>query len=139
MIQLSGPSQIITGDEILTVFREGPFNQSPIELSDSVYLDGKPVKRGITTFTITCTTQPITGRDLLMVPEGDRYKENYWLWQNVTTPVNQASPPAALIINDRVIMNNINYQVQEVQPWGSFQQCRIMRTDTGPFSNSGPS
>lgn len=115
MIRLQRPSKIITGDECLQVIRE----------SEVVYLEGKPVKRRIMDFTITCNVQPVEGRDLLLVPEGDRFKEQYFLFTN-----NMAVP---LRTNDRIVREGINFQVQNVGNWGSFQECRIMRDDVGPF------
>jgi hypothetical protein len=78
MIELEGPIDIIEGDETLEVNRDG-----------KVYIvDGKPVKPTSTTFKITCSVQPMGSRDLLMVPEGDRYKEQYFVWSNnLDTPV----------------------------------------------------
>lgn len=114
MIRLQGPSQIIDYDEELSVVREG----------EVIYLEGKPIKRKILDFTITCNVQPMDGKDLLLVPEADRYKEQYTLFTN-----NCEIP---LRDNDRVIRNGVNFQTQNVQNWGSFQECRIMKVDVGP-------
>ena len=114
MIRLQRPSKIIDEDESLQVIREG----------EVVYVDGKPVKRRILDFTLTCNVQPVEGRDLLLVPEGDRFKEQYFLFTN-----NMEVP---LRDNDRVVRRNVNFQTQSVQNWGSFQECRIMRIDVGP-------
>ena len=119
MIQLQGPSQIINYDEQIPVVRE----------NEVIYLEGKPIKRQIADFTITCNVQPLDGKDLLLVPEGDRFKEQYTLFTNNTqTP---------LLDNDRVVRRGISFQVQNVEQWGSYQKCRIMRIDVGPFSDSG--
>ena len=126
MIKLFGQVEIIIEDETLEVVRWG----------QTIYQDGKPVNRAKETFQITCNVQPIIGRDLLLVPEGDRYKENYWVFMN------QKDTP--LLINDIVIrpgvtQNNIatlvNFQTQEIQNWGSFTQARIVRLDVGPNAN----
>lgn len=125
MIKLQGPSIIINYDEVLEVVREG--TRIP---DDVAYVDGKPVKVEPFCFRVECNVQPILGRELQLVPEMDRTKENYWLWTN-----NMEHP---IQVNDRVIRkdletNNtkISYQVQEVQNWGSYQQVRVVRDDIG--------
>lgn len=114
MIKLQGPSKIITSDETLQVFNEGT----------TVYVEGKPVHQNITNFNLTCNVQPVNGRDLLLVPEGDRFKEQYWVFTN------ELNKPLA--VNQRVLRNSVNFQVQSVEQWGSFQRARIMRIDVGP-------
>lgn len=127
--KLQGPSTIITGDETLAVFREGTSIGEKV-----VYVGGKPVKRDTMEFQMTCNVQPLSGRDLLLVEELDRTKEQYWVFSN-----NQQIP---LQVNDRVVRkdlqtNNsrISYQVQSVENWGSYQKSRIMRIDTGPYAS----
>lgn len=122
MIGLQGPSYIIENDETLCVTRIGTV----------IYQDGKPIDRNLIEFNITCNIQPLNGRDLTLVPEGDRYKEQYWIWMN-----NSESP---LEINDKVCRKGLDktnrpalvkFQVQEVQHWGSYTRARIMRLDVG--------
>lgn len=123
MIKLFDQVDIIIHDETLLVKRNGRTD----------YKDGKPIHRYIEEFEITCNVQPMSGRDLLLVPEGDRYKEQYWVFMN------QKDKP--LHTNDKVIRPGVDqnsqpvevpFQVQEVQNWGSFTQARIMRLDVGP-------
>lgn len=114
MIGLQGPSRIINYDEVLQVTRKGQMHR----------VDGKKVFRNPTIFEITCNVQPVDGRDLLLVPEADRFKEQYFLFTN-----NLEKP---LLEQDLVTRNGANFQVQNVQTWGSFQECRIMRVDVGP-------
>lgn len=125
MIKLFGPSYIIDFDELLEVVREGTSIPQDVE-----YVDGKPVKVDPVCFMVTCNVQPIQGRDLMLVPEMDRGRENYWLFTN--------NCDVPLQVNDRVnrkdLQTNstlISYQVQECQNWGSFQQVRLMRIDIG--------
>lgn len=121
---LSGQSTILTGDETLPVWREG------VEVPENVvYVDGKPIKRNGFSFEITCNVQPLAGRDLLIVPELDRFKEQWIVFMN------QEQRP--LLVNDRVIRNGINYQVQTTENWGSYTKARIMRIDTGPNQTPG--
>lgn len=121
--KLSGPSQIITHDETLQIERQG--TKVP---TDVVYVDGKPVKHHTICFQITCNVQPLNGRDLLNVPEADRFKEQYWVYMN------QRQRP--LETEDIVIRvqggKKINFVVQSAENWGSFSRCMITRIDTGP-------
>lgn len=108
-------------DETLKVYRDGPVRQ----------VQGKPVKGDPTCYQIQCNVQPLDGRDLLIVPEGDRFKEMYWVYTNeVDNPV---------FVNDRVVRNNLNFQVQKVETWGSppngYQRCLICRIDVGKYKN----
>lgn len=111
MIKLQAPSRIITRDECLKIVRDGRV----------IYVDGKPVKAELPPFEIKANIQPINGRDLLIVPEGDRFKEAYYLF---TTD--------QILVNDRVVRQGVNYQVQNIEVWGNFIRARIMRIDTGP-------
>lgn len=103
--------RIINYDERLTVTRD-----REVEI-----INGKPVRLSAGTFNILVNVQPVDGRDLLLVPEFDRFKEQYWLFTE--TP---------LAVNDRVSRLDSNYQVQSVQYWGSFVEARMMRIDVGP-------
>jgi hypothetical protein len=111
MISLQAPSQIINNDETFAVIREGCVQ----------FVDGKPVKSKISRFQIRGTIQPLNGRELLLVPENDRFKEQYWVYsQN------------EILVNDRFIRCGVNFQVQDVEAWGSFFKARLMRIDVGP-------
>lgn len=113
MRALQGQSQIINQDEVLQVLREGCVK----------FVDGKPLKSKLREFEIRCNIQPLNGRDLLLVPEGDRYKEQYWIWT-----------PVEVMVNDRVVRNEISFQIQSVETWGSYAKARIMRIDVGEYA-----
>lgn len=132
MIKLQGKSQIMTKDEELRVWREGTYIPKNV-----VYVDGKPIKRNGFGFRCRGNIQPINGRDLLLVPEGDRFKEQYIIFvPNTSIVVDQGQEiqdaPTRLLINDRVMRLGVNYQVQEAEDWGSYTRARIMRIDVGP-------
>jgi hypothetical protein len=110
VIKLQAPSQIIMKDEILHVTRETIIG----------FTDGKPIKRAAEMLDIKGNVQPLNGRDLLLVPEGDRFKEQYWVYT-----------ADKIFDNDRVTRRNVNFQVREVEAWGSFNRARIMRIDVG--------
>ena len=123
--KLSGPSNIITGDETLDVVREGT------SLGGNVnYVDGKLVKTNPLKFCIICNVQPLTGKDLLLVPEGDRYTDQLWVWMN-----QQQTP---LLTNDMVLRQGRTYQVQSAENWGSYTKARIMKVDVGPNVTGNP-
>lgn len=129
--KLSGPSTIIEGDETLKVVRQGTAIPGNV-----IYVDGKPVKRDPIIFNITCNVQPLNGKDLLLVPEGDRYKEQWWIFMN-----NEQKPLHDNDIVERPEEDDpeqriINYQVQSSEAWGSYTRARIMRIDVG--SNATP-
>jgi hypothetical protein len=121
MIKLQSRSRIISHDEILQVFRENKV----------VYVNGKPVNDNQyeLLFEITCNVQPMTGIELLIVPEGDRHRERFWVYaeqsEKLETPIQ---------VNDRIVRNEINYQVQSIEPWGSFSKIQMVRDDVGPLS-----
>lgn len=114
MIQLQDRSQILDNDETLQLVRV-----------KTEYIDGKPYQQEVANFTFRCNIQPLNGRDLLIVPEGDRFKEQYWLY----IPANSHG---VLHNTDRVVRCGINYEVQESEAWGSYSRARIMRIDVGP-------
>ena len=123
MIQLQGKSKIISEDEILQVFRV-----------DTQEVDGKPVQTTKLCFKIMANVQPVMGLDLLMVPEGDRFREQFHVYTNeIQKPVQ---------VNDRISRNGINYQVQHVETWGDppngYQKLRMMRIDVGPNTSPDP-
>lgn len=126
MIKLFGYSQILKKDEVLEIHRQGP----------TAYIDGKPQKRFPPPFQVIANVQPMSGRDLLMVPEHDRQKEQYWLFldnkQFVEDMGLELRGPSMLKLNDRVVRLSVNYQVQSVENWGSYSRVRIMRIDVGP-------
>jgi hypothetical protein len=97
--------------ETVAVFRDGCVR----------YTDGKPVKAAGETFSVVGNVQPLGGRDLLMVPEGDRYKEQMWIFT-----------PFRLLINDIVTRCGVNFQIQSVEDWSSFVKARMTRVDVGP-------
>lgn len=126
MIKLFGSSQILNHDEQLQVWR----------VASVEYSDGKPVQRQLKPFIVTGNVQPISGRELELVPEHDRYSENFWVYLNNTKfTVDMGldiQGPSPIVVNDRISRQGANYQVQESQNWGSYTRLRIVRIDVGP-------
>lgn len=123
MIALAQPSRIINSDEWLLFKREGTTVNDHV-----IYVDGKPVKRDPELFHVKANVQPVSGRDLLLVPEGDRYREMLTLYCD-----NFASGSIPRT-NDKVFRDGKWYQVQTAADWGSYSNCRIMLIDVGPDS-----
>lgn len=124
MIALQGPSYIMFHDENLQVIRESQID----------YLEGKPIEISSQTFQVDANVQPLNARDLLLVPEGNRYKEQYYVfaqWIEGCMPKNAFK----IETNDTIVRKGIYFQVQGTEYWGSFIRAHIMRDDTGPHAN----
>jgi hypothetical protein len=130
-IKLFGQSQIMKGDETLPVLRQGT------NISENVvYVDGKPIKRNSISFCVVANVQPLSGRDLLLVPELDRYKEQWNLFilndKYFTDESLEVQSDSRLKVQDQINRLGVNYTIQNVENWGSYSLARIMRVDTGP-------
>lgn len=130
-IKLFGQSQILKQDENLVIYREGTNIPENV-----VYVDGKPIKRNTITFSIIANVQPLGSKDLLLVPEGDRYREQFWLYaenQKIITDEGIEITTEPLIRDqDQIIRQGIYFQAQGIENWGSYVRARIMRVDVGP-------
>jgi hypothetical protein len=98
--------------------------------SEPIYIDGKLQKKLVTKQDFKCNVQPILGRDLLLVPEHQRFEEQYWCF----VPENFFDKSGEKT-GDVVLRNCIHYQVQAIEYWGSYQKARIMRVDVGEYAN----
>lgn len=117
MYKLQGKPRIIKTDEILEVVRE----------SAVTWPEGVPITHEEKVFTVRCNVQPVNGRDLLIVPEGDRFREQYYVWA-----MNPCPPMGVLNVNDRIQRLGVSFQVQQVENWGSYVKARMMAIDVGP-------
>lgn len=97
-----------------------------ITFSEPVYVDGKLQERQEFKVPFLANVQPLNGRDLLLVPEHQRFQEQYWCY--VPEPYFEKT-------GEIVQRNCINFQVQEVESWGSYQRVRINRVDVGKLQN----
>jgi len=108
-------------DETLPVLREGTAVGRNV-----VYVDGKPVKRNGLRYNVVANVQPVVGRELEIVPEGDRYKEQYWLFaDNLHNDV-------VLQVNDKILRGGKLYQIQQAMDWGSYTESRMVLIDVSP-------
>ena len=136
MIKLQGKSQIMSKDETLNVFREG--TRIPQNVA---YFEGKPIKRSGFSFTCMGNVQPLDGRQLMLVPEGDRSKEQYYIFvQNESYVVDSGlqvqDKPTRLLDNDRICRLGVNFQLQDTEDWGSYTKARMVRIDVGPNASN---
>lgn len=116
MITLKPQSKIMKCDETLQVSRD---------VGTKNFSDGKVVDVSkVIEFPAKGNVQPLNGRDLLMVPEGDRFKEQYYVFSH--TP---------LLVEDTITRNGITFEVQSSEDWGSFCRVRMVRIDVGPKAN----
>lgn len=88
------------------------------------WAEGIPYSDRKTDFEVRGIIFPLNGRDLLLVPEGDRYSENVWVYTQ-----------GDIKVNDLLIYNGAPFEVQNVQNWDSYRQGRAMRMDTGDLGN----
>jgi len=83
-------------------------------LGDNAYdvETGLAKDRQIQCFSAEGAVQPLTGRELLQVEEGDRHREH----QNIFTA-------CELEDTDTICYKNKNYEVQNIECWNDSQQC----------------
>jgi len=114
--KLQGRSQIMMHDE--TLFR--------LIFSNAQYVDGKLTKIPSGREPFRGNVQPLSGRELLLVPEHQRFLEQYWVYTQERILEKSGE------IVERAC---VNYQVQSIEYWGSFQKIRITRVDVGKNDN----
>jgi len=114
MYQLKRRSRLMNNDEQLPALRPG----------EVVFRDGKPVKRAMRQYRIRANVQPLSSRDLMLVPEGDRTKEQFWLFSQ--------NRDEAMALNDLVLRRGKVYVVQGLEEWGGYTKGRAVRYDGAP-------
>ena len=88
------------------------------------WFEGIPYADRKTDFAVRGIIFPLTGKELLLVPEGDRFRQNIWVYTQED-----------IRDDDVIIHNDQPYEMQTVQNWGTFKQGRAMRFDVGPLGN----
>ena len=58
---------------------------------------------------VACNCQPLTGMELLQVPEGDRSRQHIWMYSRMK-----------LKINDYVVRRGTVFEVHTVEDWTGF-------------------
>lgn len=116
---MSGPSLIMNTDETLAVIRESSQVGAGVN-----YVDGKPVQDETlyVRFNLVCNVQPLSGRDLLLLPEGQRFVDQFYVWSN--------QRDMALDTGDLVLRDGKTYQCQSTEDWGSYTRGLCTLVDT---------
>lgn len=84
------------------------------------FVDGKPHTNDAHVFHVRASIQPMSGRELNILPEGDRIKEQISIWTD-----------SSLLLNDIVTYKCARYQVQNVEKWPGYTKARAARIDAG--------
>ncbi len=113
MWPLFGPSRLMNMDETLPVLREGGW----------ILVGGKRVPRETTRYAARGMVAPLTGRDLLILPEGDRNTEQYQFFQ-----VWEAQVPK-LEVGDKLLRGGKLLICESAKDWGSFVEARLVVQD----------
>lgn len=121
--KLQGQSRIMRNDEVLTKLA-----------FEVTFVDGKSQNKLISEEPFNANVQPMSGRDLLLVPEHQRFLEQYWCFVPLKKSVDQPPTPIFNKTGEVVHRNGIHYQVQSIDYWGSYQRLRIMRVDVGDYA-----
>ena len=82
--------------------------------------DGKAETTSGETFYVPANVQPVSGRELAILPEGDRVKEQIWFYT-----------AASIFLNDVVTAKGARFQVQVVEAWPGYVRARCARIDAG--------
>ena len=122
MIGLTGESYMMLNDEVVRVRR-----QADDLGGDTVVVDGKRVRRDYTEFDVRCTVQPVSGKELMQVPEGDRFDGQMAAWV--------ADRAGTMAANDLVLRPGDGwYLVQSTEGWGGFTKILMRPIDVGPLA-----
>lgn len=127
MWQLDGPLELLECDEQVDVVRQGRATPGDVQYVDGIPAASHPPSRQ----SVVATLQPMMGLDLQMVPEGNRHKQTWWLWQATRT-----AAQASFLIDtqDLVLYGEQAYQVQKVEPWQSYRRCMLVGVDLGTYA-----
>lgn len=82
----------------------------------ATYLKGRLVSPETTTFSITASVQPLTGNDMVLLPEGSRSGNTKVLF--TTTQLNTVGTAEP----DTIVIESVDYDVFNVETWEGFNQ-----------------
>lgn len=97
------------------------------------HVDGVWTPGAESTFTVRGSLQPLTGRELLVVPEGERGRAR---WALYTTTELQTADEAAATDADRVAWRGRSLVVVKVEDWShmgrlAHYRCELVEDETG--------
>lgn len=116
MHHLLGRCRLMSQDERLPILREGKV----------IYRDGKPVKREIARFEATCGVAAMLGKELQLLPEGDRRREQFKVYQQPVFGEPKIQP------GDKALRNGGVYVFEDAKDWGSFVEGLMVHQDVDP-------
>jgi len=74
----------------------------------TTYTKGRPVKTLSSSFTARGNIQPLSGKEVLQLPEGDRTSENLWMYT-----------ATEIAVNDEITRLGKVYEARESQNWST--------------------
>ena len=80
----------------------------------ATYLKGRLIAASTSTFTITASIQPLTGRDMSLLPEGSRADNTKSLYTTTQLNTVGAAEPDSLTID------SVEFEVVNVEKWEGF-------------------
>lgn len=81
------------------------------------FVNGKPVPGAITNMTIMATVQPLSGDEILLMPEGERKSQYVTIFTD--TLLNAPSTSPVGFYADTILAFGQKYKVLVVEPWQS--------------------
>ena len=109
---LKPPVQLLRHGEKLCVDRPG----------ERKFVKGRAENRICETFEITANVQPVTGFELLQMPEGERERQHIDIWTR-----------CPIKVRDVVQRDCYRYEVHWVEQWGPYNKARARLTDVDPL------
>jgi hypothetical protein len=116
---LSSDSTLMGNDETVYIVRQ------PLAVPDAIaFVDGKPVRDPAQFEIIPCVgnVQPLSGKDLERLPDGDQQEDQLYVWTNNNATV--------LLIGDLMERQGIKYQCEAVDAWGNYSRGRFAADQT---------
>lgn len=111
--------------DIIDDFTTGSYSVAR-KTSNGYDIHGRALPGTPSTLTITASVQPLTGKDLMTLPEGQRSEQTQWLYTSteLRTGASASSP-------DIVTIDGEPWTVVSVETWRTpdetFYKCRVAR------------
>lgn len=106
-------------EEDFAIIQSGEFLTLRRYDSEGKYYRGKFIRnRMYTEHQIQCSFQPITGREILQLPEGDRLKDHAKVYSEF-----------AMKDGDVIVRDGKTYEVQAAYLWGTYSKAIVVQED----------
>jgi hypothetical protein len=96
-----------------------------VERRSGHYVEGRWERGAVETFSILASMQPVTGLNLVRLPEGQRTREHVTIFTETKL---QTADARIGVPADVVSWNGFSYEVQTVEAWDSFWKCIAAKT-----------